>query len=49
MREALFALILIAAAALVVAGVAMVCIPAAYVVAGVLVAAIGYLFLVESA
>lgn len=48
MREALFALILVTAAALVVAGVAMVYVPAAYVTAGVLVAGIGYLFLVEA-
>lgn len=49
MREALFALILVTAAALVVAGVAMVHVTAAYVTAGVLVAGIGYLFLVEAA
>lgn len=49
MREALFALILTAAAALVVAGVAMLSVPAAYIVAGLLVAGIGYLFLVEAA
>lgn len=48
MREALLALVLVTAAALVVAGVAMLFIPAAYVVAGLLVAALGYLFLAEA-
>lgn len=47
MREALLALVLVTAAALVVAGVAMLFAPAAYIVAGVLVAALGWLFLVE--
>lgn len=47
MREALLALVLVTAATLVVAGVAMLFVPAAYVVAGVLVAALGWLFLVE--
>ena len=49
MREALLALVLVTAASLVVAGVAMLFVPAAYVVAGLLVAGIGYLFLVEAA
>ena len=48
MREALLALVLVTAAALVVVGVAMLYIPAAYVVAGVLVAGLGYLFLAEA-
>jgi hypothetical protein len=47
-REALLALVLVTAAALVVAGVAMLFTPAAYVVAGALVAALGWLFLVEA-
>lgn len=48
MREVLLALVLVSAAALVVAGIAIVYTPAAFVVAGVLVAAIGYLFLTEA-
>lgn len=48
MREVLLALVLILAAALVVSGIAMLFIPAAYVAAGVLVAALGYLFLAEA-
>lgn len=48
MREALLALVLVTAATLVVAGVAMLFVPAAYVVAGVIVAALGWLFLVEA-
>jgi hypothetical protein len=47
-REVLLALVLIAASALVVAGVAMLFAPAAHIVAGVLVAALGWLFLVEA-
>lgn len=47
MREALLALILVTSAALVVSGVAMLFLPAAYIVGGVLVAALGWLFLVE--
>lgn len=46
-REVLLALILLAASSLVVAGVAMLFAPAAYVVAGTLLAALGWLFLVE--
>ena len=48
MREVLLALILIVAAALVVQGVAMLFVPAAYVVGGILVAGLGYLFLAEA-
>lgn len=48
-REALLALVLVTAAALIVAGVAMLYVPAAYVVSGLLVAGLGYLFLAEAA
>lgn len=48
MREALLALILIVAAGLVVAGVSMLFVPAAYIVGGLLAAALGYLFLTEA-
>ncbi|MCF6376908.1 hypothetical protein L2K70_04770 [Nocardioides KLBMP 9356] len=48
MREALLALVLIVAGALVVAGVSMLFVPAAYIVGGLLVAALGYLFLAEA-
>lgn len=48
MREVLLALILIVAGSLIVAGVSMLFIPAAYVVAGVIVAALGWLFLVDA-
>lgn len=48
MREALLALVLIVACALVVAGVSMLFVPAAYIVGGLLVAALGYLFLAEA-
>lgn len=47
-REALLALILVAAATLVVFGIYLLFIPAAYVVAGVLLAGLGYLFLAEA-
>lgn len=47
MREALLASVLVTAAALVVSGVAMLSLPAAYIIGGVLVAALGWLFLVE--
>lgn len=47
-REVLLALIFIAACALVVAGVSMLFVPAAYITAGVLSAALGYLFLAEA-
>lgn len=48
MREAVLALILLVAAGLVVAGVADWSVPAAKVVAGILLAAVGALFLVEA-
>ena len=48
MREALLALILLVAAGLIVTGVAMLFVPAAYIVGGILAAALGYLFLVEA-
>lgn len=47
-REALLALVLIVAAALVVAGIHMLFVPAAYMVGGILLAALGYLFLAEA-
>lgn len=47
MREVLLALGLLVAAALVVAGVAMLFIPAAYIVAGVLAAVLSVLFFAE--
>lgn len=49
MREVLLALVLVTAATLVVAGVAMLFVPAAYIVGGALVAGLGYLFLAEAA
>lgn len=48
MREALLALVLIVAAALVVAGIHMLFVPAAYMAGGVLIAGLGYLFLAEA-
>lgn len=48
MREVLLALILVAGAALVVAGVSMLFAPAAYITAGILAAGLGWLFLVEA-
>lgn len=45
MREAIFAAVLLVAAALVVAGVALLCVPAAFVLSGLLLAGWGWLIL----